>query len=94
MIIAVLALLLLCGGVGAAVYIGVQKAGDAIMTSFTEATAARQVGFFCTYVVTQNYSMAYHLLSAAKQGNVSESDFATHAAGAAEAAIGCMFGIR
>ena len=79
-LIAVLALVLLCGGVGAAVYSGVQKTGDAIITSLTEAQAARQVGFFCTYVVTQNYSMAYHLLSAAKQGNVSESDFATHAA--------------
>ncbi len=80
MIIAILALLLLCGGVGAAVYIGVQKAGDALRTTVSAAQAAKQVGFFCTYVESQNYRMAYHLLSAVKQGNVSESDFATHAA--------------
>lgn len=78
-ILALLALLLLCGGVGAAVYIGVQKAGDALGTTFSAAQAAKQVGFFCTYIETQNYSMAYHLLSTVKQGNVSESDFAAHA---------------
>jgi hypothetical protein len=78
--ISALALLILCGGVGLALYIGVQTAGDALKASFTAAKAARQAGSFCSYVELQDYSTVYDMLSTVKQGSTSQSDFARHAA--------------
>lgn len=78
--IAALVVLLACGGVGVALYIGAQKAASAVQSTGQAALAAAQVGLFCTDVESQDYGSAYQLLSSAKQGSVSQAQYSTHAA--------------
>jgi hypothetical protein len=79
--IAAAVLLLICGGVGVALYIGAHKAGDALQSAGTAAAATTAATEFCTDVISQQYDAAYQLLSTAEQGRVgTESQFATRAA--------------
>ncbi len=78
--IAAVVLILICGGIGVAVYIGAQTAGNAIKNGGNAITAAAQVTLFCTDFATQDYGSAYQLLSSAAQGRESQSQFTTHQA--------------
>jgi hypothetical protein len=78
--IAAAVVLLICGGVGIALYIGAQKAGDTLKSAGNQITAAAQVSLFCTDVESQDYGSAYQLLSSAKQSSASQEQFTTHAA--------------
>jgi hypothetical protein len=77
--IAAVVVLLICGGVGVALYIGAQTAGNAIKSTGQSALAAAQVGFFCTDIMSQDYGSAYQLLSSSAQGSQSQAQYATHA---------------
>lgn len=78
--IAAVVVLLICGGVGVALYIGGRAAGDKLQSAGNQITVTAQVTLFCTDVATQNYGSAYQLLSSAKQGSASQDQFTTHAA--------------
>ncbi len=78
--IAAVVLILICSGIGVAVYIGAQTAGNALKNSGNALTASTQVELFCTDFQTQDYGSAYQLLSSAAQGHESQSQFATHQA--------------
>ncbi len=73
-------MLLICGGIGAVLYIGAQRAGTAISSAGNQLAAATQVGLFCTDFMSQDYGSAYQLLSTAEQGRVSQTTFATREA--------------
>ena len=78
--IAAVIALLICGGIGIAAFIGAQKAGDALKSGANATLAATQVALFCTDYEQQDYGSAYQLLSSAKQGSVSQSQYADRAA--------------
>lgn len=78
--IAAVLLLLICGGVGVALYVGAQRAGSAIQSTGQAALAATEVSIFCTDFETQAYGSAYQILSTSAQGRISQSDFTTRAA--------------
>lgn len=78
--IAAVVVLLICGGVGVALYIGAQTASNAIKNGGNAITAAAQVALFCTDFQTQDYGSAYQLLSSGAQGSQSQSQFTTHQA--------------
>lgn len=79
--IAAVVVLLICGGIGVALYIGAQKAADAITTTGQGTLAAGQVLIFCTDFESQDYNGVYQLLSSAEQGRVGTPEqFAQRAA--------------
>jgi hypothetical protein len=78
--IAAVVVLLICGGIGVALYIGAQTASNAIKNGGNAITAAAQVTLFCTDFETQDYGSAYQLLSSGAQGRESQSQFTTHQA--------------
>ena len=78
--IAAVVVLLICGGVGVALYIGAQTASNALKNGGNALTAATQVALFCTDFQTQDYGSAYQLLSSGAQGSQSQSQFTTHQA--------------
>lgn len=78
--IAAVVVLLICGGIGVALYIGGRAAGDRLQSAGNQIAVTAQVALFCTDVESQNYGSAYQLLSSAKQGSVSQDQFTTHAA--------------
>ncbi len=78
--IAAVVVLLICGGVGVALYIGAQTASNALKNGGNAITAAAQVTLFCTDFETQDYGSAYQLLSSGEQGRQSQSQFTTHQA--------------
>jgi hypothetical protein len=78
--IAAVVVLLICGGIGVALYIGAQTAGNALKSTGQAALAATQFELFCTDFETQDYGSAYQLLSSGAQGRESQAQFATHQA--------------
>lgn len=78
--IAAVVVLLICGGIGVALYIGAQTASNAIKNGGNAITAAAQVTLFCTDFETQDYGSAYQLLSSGAQASQSQSNFTTHQA--------------
>lgn len=78
--VAAVVVLLICGGIGIAAFIGAQRAGDALKSGANATLAATQVALFCTDYQSQDYGSAYQLLSSAKQGSVSQTQFTTRAA--------------
>ncbi|MGE5334513.1 MAG: hypothetical protein ACM3N4_07425 [Nitrososphaerota archaeon] len=78
-IVAVL-LILICSGVGVAIYIGAQKAKDAVHSNISALAASATVTRFCTYYESQDYGSIYQMLSKAAQERTSQAQFATHQA--------------
>jgi hypothetical protein len=78
--IAAVLVLLICSGVTAAIVIAGRTAGDKLQSAGNQITAAAQVTLFCTDVESQDYGSAYQLLSSAKRGSTSQTEYATHAA--------------
>ncbi|HKW23377.1 MAG TPA: hypothetical protein VJO13_18490 [Ktedonobacterales bacterium] len=78
--IAAVVVLLICGGVGVALYIGAQTASTALKNGGNAITAAAQVTLLCTDFETQDYGSAYQLLSSGAQGRESQAQFTTHQA--------------
>ncbi|MGE5334512.1 MAG: hypothetical protein ACM3N4_07420, partial [Nitrososphaerota archaeon] len=78
--IAAVVLLLVCGGVVVALYIGANRAATAVSSAANGAAASTQAALFCTDYMAQEYGSAYTLLSSAEQGRVSQSQFTTSAA--------------
>lgn len=90
--IAAVVLILICGGVGIAVYIGAQTAGAALQTKAQQLAATGIATAFCGDFVAQQYTSAYQLLSKAEQSRVGTPDqFATHA-GALDTSDGSVTG--
>lgn len=78
-IVAVL-LILICSGVGVAIYIGAQKAKDTVHSNISALAASAMVTRFCTYYESQDYGSIYQMLSKSSQGRTSQTQFATHQA--------------
>jgi hypothetical protein len=75
--IAALVVLLACGGIGVALYIGAQKAADAVQSGASAVTAAAQVTLYCTDIEEQQYGSAYQLLSKSAQGSHTQQEYTT-----------------
>ncbi len=73
--IALVVVLLICGGIGIAGYIGAQRAGDAVKNIGTAATAALVVTEFCGEMQTQEYGQAYQDLSSNVQSKQTQDQF-------------------
>jgi hypothetical protein len=76
--IAATLLILICVSVGVGLYIGAQKAKDAVRSGAAAIGAASQVGHFCGAYRSQDYGSAYQLLSAAAQGRTSQTQYVSH----------------
>ncbi|HEY7341859.1 MAG TPA: hypothetical protein VH591_13335 [Ktedonobacterales bacterium] len=71
---------LICGGIGVALVIGAQTAGNVLQTKAQQLAATGIATAFCGDYVTTSYTDAYQLLSKAEQARVGTPDqFATHA---------------
>lgn len=78
--IAAVVVLLICGGIGVALVIGAQTAGNALQTKAQQLAATGIATAFCGDFVATSYTDAYQLLSKAEQARVGTPDqFATHA---------------
>jgi hypothetical protein len=78
--IAAVLLILVCGGVGVAVFIGAQRAKDAVQSGASAVAASAKVAEFCLDYQSRDYGSAYQLLSSAAQGRTSQTQFASHQA--------------
>jgi hypothetical protein len=75
--IALVVVLLICGGIGVAAYIGSQRAGNALQNIGTAATASLVVDEFCSDMQSQSYGQAYQILSSGQQSKQSQDQFVT-----------------
>jgi hypothetical protein len=78
--IALVVVLLLCGGIAAFLVIGAKNAGTAIQSQAQRALATGIATAFCTDIETQQYDSAYLSLSKAAQSKMSATEFSQHEA--------------
>lgn len=79
-IIAAALLLLICAGAGVAIFIGAQKAKEAVQSNVAALAASAKVRLFCQNYELQTYGSAYQMLSKAAQGRTSQTQFASRQA--------------
>lgn len=92
--IAALVVLLACGGIGVALYIGANKAADAVKSTGQASLASAQVVLLCTAFEAQDYNSAYQLLSTAEQGRVGTPDQFAQRADAQDTSAGTVVGCQ
>ena len=92
--IAALVVLLACGGIGVALYIGANKAADAVKSTGQASLASAQVVLLCTAFEAQDYNSAYQRLSTAEQGRVGTPDQFAQRADALDTSAGTVVGCQ
>lgn len=92
--IAALVVLLACGGIGVALYIGANKAADAVKSTGQAGLASGQVVLLCTAFESQDYTSAYQLLSTSEQGRVGTPSQFAQRADALDTSAGTVVGCQ